>query len=544
MTRTKPSDAARFMHSTRLVALACGLLWAYMPTLHAQQAMPAATGATAQFPIRGFELQGDLPLSSDETTLVLAPFIRSDGNLTTLQQAGAALEAALKAKGYALHRVTLPPQEVGDKVRFNVIKFVIGKVTIETQGARSDANVRQSVPQLREGEAPNFQTLATQTAIANESPSKQLQVSLKESDEPEKIDVKLLVKASNPFTFSSSIANTGSDATGNDRLVLVGGHSNLFDLDHQFSFAYTSSLERTDNVKQLGLNYRLPLYAQGGVLAMSYTSSDVVGNFGAFQSSGAGETYGLGYSHYLAPVGGRRSYLSVGLDEKRFNVSKINGIAVPGQAVRGSRPLTLGYAAKIDADRSVASYSADIAFNLGGSDGNTLGAYQTEDARIQTVDWNAVHLSGSYLAALESGWLWSLRGHMQYSGDALLSGEQFGIGGANTVRGAAERVLSGDSGAALAWELTTPELSRGLRLLGFVDAGWLGNNNTAASTAGKAASDQLASAGVGLRYSLGWLNLAADWGHIVTGANRTPASSALIPKAGDTKLHLNLTARF
>lgn len=544
MTRDKPFDSVRVVPSMRCLALACGVLWATAPALHAQQAMPAATGATAQFPIRGFELQGDLPLSSDETTLVLAPFIRTDGNLSTLQQAGAALEAALKAKGYALHRVTLPPQEVGDKVRFNVIKFVIGKVTIETQGERSESNVRSSVPALREGEAPNFQTLATQTAIANESPSKQLQVSLKESDEPEKIDVKLLVKASNPFTFSSSIANTGSDATGNDRLVLVGGHSNLFDRDHQFSFAYTSSLERTENVKQLGLNYRIPLYAQGGVLALSYTSSDVVGNFGSFKSSGAGETYGLGYSHYLAPAGGRRSYLSLALDEKLFNVSKINSIPVPGQAVRGSRPLTLGYAAKTDADRSVASYSVDFASNLDGSAGNTLRAYQTEDARIQTVHWSAVHASGSYLEALESGWLWSVRGQMQYSGDALLSGEQFGIGGANSVRGAAERVLSGDSGAAFALELTTPELRTGLRLIGFADAGWLSSNNTSASTTGKAASDQLASAGVGLRYSLGWLNLAADWGHIVTGANRTPASSALIPKAGDTKLHLNLTARF
>ena len=65
-----------------------------------------------------------------------------------------------------------------------------------------------------------------------------------------------------------------------------------------------------------------------------------------------------------------------------------------------------------------------------------------------------------------------------------------------------------------------------------------------ASTSGKFASDQLASAGLGLRYSLGWLNLSADWGHIVTGAQRSVGSSPLIPKAGDEKLHLNLTARF
>jgi hemolysin activation/secretion protein len=522
------------------------LSWALLlaAAAQAQQTMPAATGATTAFPIQGFELRGEIPLTSDETTRILAPFIRADGNLTTLQQAGAALEAALKEKGYALHRVTLPPQEVGKKVTFNVIKFVIGKITVESQGRVSEKNIRNSLPELQEGQAPNFRTLAVQTAIANENPSKQVQASLKESDEPEKIDVTLLVKAINPLTFSTSVANTGSEATGNDRLALMLGHSNLFDLDQQFSMAYTSSLERTQNVKQLGLNYRIPLYALGGVVGLSYTSSDVVGSFGTFNSSGAGETYGLNASWYLPPLGGRRTYLSVALDEKLFNISKINGVAVPGQMQRGSRPLALGYTAKVESDKAVWGYNADIAANLAGSTGNTLVAYQTEDARIQTVEWSALHLGANYLASMESGWLWSVRGQLQYSGSALISGEQFGLGGAASVRGTGERILSGDSGAAITLEMTTPEVFKGLRLLGFVDGGWLASNNTTATSSGKAASDQLTSTGVGLRYSLGWLNLSADWGHVLSGANVPVNGGALIPKAGDEKLHVNLTARF
>ena len=510
----------------------------------AQQTMPAATGATTAFPIRGFELKGDIPLSSEETTRILAPYIRADGNLTTLQQAGAALEAALKEKGYALHRVTLPPQEVGSKVTFNVIKFVIGKITVESQGKVSEKNIRRSLPELQEGQAPNFRTLAVQTAIANENPSKQVQASLKESDEPEKIDVKLLVKASDPLTFTSSVANTGSDATGNDRLALVLGHSNLFDLDHQFALAYTSSLERTQNVKQLGLNYRIPFYAQGGVMGLSYTSSDVVGSFGSFNSSGAGETFGVNYNLYLPPFGGERTYLTLALDEKQFNVSKINGVDVPGQLQRGSRPLTLGFALRVESDKAVWGQNADIAINLPGSTGNTLAAYKTEDARIQTVDWSALHMGANYLASMESGWLWSWRGQLQYSGSALISGEQFGLGGASSVRGAGERILSGDSGVSMTLEMTTPELFKGMRLLGFVDGGWLASNNTLATSSGKAMTDQLTSAGVGLRYSLGWLNLSADWGHIVNGAKVPINGGTLIPKAGDEKLHINLSARF
>lgn len=512
--------------------------------LPAVPALPAASGASTRFPIRGFELGGDMPLGADETSRILAPFIRQDGNLDTLQQAGAALEAALREKGFALHRVTLPPQEVGNKVSFNVVKFVIGKITVEGSGPVSEKNIRASLPELRAGEAPNFLTLAVQTAIANENPAKQVQVSLKESEEADKIDVKLLVKAENPLSLSAGIANTGSDATGNDRLVLVGSHANLFDRDHQVAVAYTSSLERTQNVRQLGLNYRIPLYAQGGVLGMSYTSSDVVGNFGSFNSSGAGETFGANFNLYLAPLGGRRSYLSLALDEKHFNVSKINDVSIPGQLQRGSRPLTLAYNVRQEADRSVWTANVDLAANLPGSSGNTLEAYQTEDARIQTVDWTAMHLGANYQVLLASGWLWSARAQAQYSGNALISGEQFGLGGASSVRGTSERALSGDSGAAVSLELSTPVLYPGLRLLGFVDAGWLASQHTEASTSGKAATDQLASAGLGLRYSLGWLNLSADWGQVVAGANVPVNGGTTVPKAGDEKLHVNLTARF
>lgn len=512
-----------------------------------QNAMPAATGASTQFPIRGFELHGDVPLSSEETTRILAPYIRADGTLESLQKAGAALEAAFKEKGYALHRVTLPPQEVGNKVSFNVVKFVIGKITIENPGTFSEANIRASVPELKEGEAPNFRKLAVQTAIANENPSKQMQVSLRESEEAEKIDVRLVVKPSNPLTFSASLSNSGSEATGNDRLALVGGYSNLFGLDHQASFAYTTSVERSDRVKQFGLNYRIPLYRWGGVVGLSYTNSDVVGDFGAFSSSGAGETYGLNYSQYFAPDGGRKTYLTAALDQKLFNVSKINGVVIPGQQDRGSMPLTLSYTAKVEADTSVWGYSAEYARNIPGSVGNNLDAYKTEDARIETVNWSALRLNANYLSTVgKSGWLVGARGQLQYTPDALISGEQFGLGGVSSVRGVGERVISGDRGASLSLEVTTPEVYTGLRFLSFVDAGWLNSVNTAATSSGKTDTDQLASAGLGLRYGIGWASLSADWGRVVTGAN-IPVSAgpnSNLPKVGDEKLHVNLTARF
>lgn len=530
--------------------MACSALPA---TGFAQQASTAATPpATPSFRIRGFELTGDIPLPAEETTRILAPYISNQATIDTLQKASAALENALKEHGFALHRVTLPPQEVGDKVTLTIVKFVIGKVTVEGAKFNSEQNIRRSVPELQEGEAPSFKRLAVQTAIANENPNKRIQVGLKESEEPDRIDVRVQVVDERPLSFSVGLSNTGNESTGRDRMALVAGHNNVLGLDHQASLAFTTSLERSNDVKQLGLSYKIPFYGVGGVLGASYTNSDVVGQFGSFSSSGVGETYGINYSHYLQPNGGTRSYLTVGWEDKTFNATKITvGGAVQYTPVdlnfnpvhRKSQPLTLGYSSRTEGDASAFSYSVNWAGNFAGGSGNTLAAYKAEDARIQTASWNAVRGDLSYTRAFGSGWLLGAKSQFQLTSDALISGEQFGLGGSSSVRGTAERPISGDSGVFASLELSTPELVPGLRLAGFLDAGVLSSNNTGGVT-NKSATDGLSSLGLGLRYGAGNVGLTAEWGRVVRGANVPLSAPTGLPKQGDEKLHVNLTARF
>jgi hemolysin activation/secretion protein len=509
----------------------------------AQQApAPVAARPAPAFAIKGFEIVGDNPLSQADTTAALAPFLRSDASIDTLQKATAALESALREHGYGLHRVVLPPQEIGDKLKLSIVKFVIGKVTVEGQSSYSEANIRRSLPELKEGGAPNFKTLAVQTAIANENQGKQIQVAIKEAEEADQINAKIEVKESKPWYIAANLANTGTAATGRDRFTVSGAHSNVADLDHQFTAAYTTSLQSRDDVKQLGLSYRIPMYAWGGVVGASYTKSDVVGNFGAFSSNGAGQAAGLNYTQYLVPEGGRRSYLTLALDDKQFNVAQINGLALPGQLMRRTRPLTLGYSARRETDTAAWGYGVDLAYNLSGGEGNDLAAYRSEDPRVLTTRWKAVHANANYTASLAGGWFWNARGSLQYSPDALISGEQFGLGGATTVRGVDERLLSGDTGVLATAELTSAELRPGLRLLGFMDGGWLRNNNP--NTNPKPPSDHLTSVGFGLRYSVANFALTADFARVVAGSLLPFSPNSSIPQSGDQKLHVNFSAKF
>src|SRR5207253_11505119 len=58
---------------------------------------------------------------------VLAPYVRNDASIDSLQQAAAALEKALRDRGFGLHRVSLPPQEVGASVRLTIVQFTIAR---------------------------------------------------------------------------------------------------------------------------------------------------------------------------------------------------------------------------------------------------------------------------------------------------------------------------------------------------------------------------------------------------------------------------------
>ncbi|HWP11588.1 MAG TPA: ShlB/FhaC/HecB family hemolysin secretion/activation protein, partial [Ramlibacter sp.] len=510
----------------------------------AQAPVPAPMAAAAPSPvftIKGFKVTGENPLGEGETARVLAPFLRADATLETLQKATAALEAALRDKGFGLHRVALPPQEVGDTVALNIVKFSVAKVHIQGRSIYDEGNIRRALPELREGESPNFKQLAIQTAIANENPNRQVQVGLRESDEPDKIDATISVKENRPWTFGVGLSNAGSSSSGRDRLTVSGGHTNVFNRDHQFIGAYTTSLERTEDVKQLGLAYKVPLYSLGGVIGTSYTRSDVVGDFGSFTSTGAGHTLGASYTAYLHPAGGRRSYVSLALEDKVFDAALISGVVVGVD--RRSRPLTLAYTARTESDTAAWGYNVDLAVNTGSGRNNDLASYQNEDPRITTVHWKALRGGVSYSASFAQTWIWSARGQYQYSPDVLISGEQFGLGGLGSLRGTSDdRPITGDKGVSATLEVSTPELRPGLRLLGFVDAGWLGNNSP--NDTGKPRSDRLSSAGLGLRYAIEPFAVSVDYGRLLNGSSVPLAFNSAAPQKGDDRVYVNLVVRF
>jgi hemolysin activation/secretion protein len=125
----------------------------------------------------------------------------------------------------------------------------------------------------------------------------------------------------------------------------------------------------------------------------------------------------------------------------------------------------------------------------------------------------------------------------------LISGEQIGLGGVASLRGAPDRAISGDGGLQSSLEITSPELAKGLRFTGFVDAGWL--RNLSADGIRRVSSDSLASLGLGLRYAHeSGVSINADYGRLLSSSKLPLATNSSAPQKGDDKLHLTMSVRF
>jgi len=123
---------------------------------------------------------------------------------------------------------------------------------------------------------------------------------------------------------------------------------------------------------------------------------------------------------------------------------------------------------------------------------------------------------GQWVRLLAPDTLFLLRGDVQLTGDSLLALEQFGLGGAESVRGYRQDALLTDSGALLSAELRlpllrVPEINGRLQLAPFMDVGtgW----NADRSQRSDNLPDTLVGVGLGMLWRQGdRLSIRVDWG--------------------------------
>lgn len=517
-----------------LLAAAVHAAWAAEPV-----APPDPADAIVRFDIARFDVSGATLLAPAEVDAVVRPFAGSGRDFGHVQQALEALEAAYQARGHGMVKVHLPEQELnGGVVRLVVRETRIGSVTVVGNRHVDAANVRASLPGLREGATPNLDAISSSLRLANENPAKRVQLKLQGGAAEDTVDARLEVTDASPWRVAANLDNSGSGPTGKTYAGVVLQHANLFGRDHVASVQYTTTLEEPSKVAVWGAGYHIPLYALGDSIDLYASHSNIdSGSVSAglfnLNVSGRGSVAGARYNQILARREGHPmtdARLIYGLDIKAFK----NQVLFAGENFGNDvtvRPLSIGLALGMPVGAAQANLSVTLLRNLaGGTRGSAADFARARNGA--KANYTVLRFAGAYTRALAGDWQTRLLGSGQLTGDALVPGEQFGAGGAATVRGVDERTLSADSGALLNAELYTPPLCGSgrwtCRVVGFVDAA---HGRRHHALPGEPARASLASAGIGLRLMFGQsLNLQADFGQVLNDGG--------IAGAGKNKLHV------
>ncbi len=389
-----------------------------------------------QFNVSEFSVIGENPLTPQLTDEILSIFLGDHEGLEGLLEAASELESAILQAGHSFHRVILPPQTLeAGQIQLEVVVFKLANVEVSGNERFSKQNIINSLPGLKPGTVPDTKELSRELIIANNHPSKQVTIRIKHSKEPDSVDAELAVKDQRPWQFFSGLNNIGTEETGEFRLTGGYQHTNLLGLDDSLTVSYTTSPGHFSDVKQYGLNYRLPLYELSGSLSLYYSRSDVdsVTIVQVFDVSGAGKFQGGSFTYTLRSWNNYRHRMSIGVDDKRFE-NNIDFQGVPlGVDVR-SRPATFSYSGEWRFERAAINYQLSYLRNIpGGSNSDSATYAAARSGATQT--WDLVRFStvGSY--SLPKGWLLTGTLSGQYTDEPLISGEQFGVGGVNSVRG-------------------------------------------------------------------------------------------------------------
>ncbi len=486
--------------------------------------------------IRSYMIDGGVPISDQDTQNLLAPFVGPKKTLADIEGAARALERDLRSRGYAFHRVFVPQQKPEQGVvKLGVIQIRVGKVQVTGNEFYTDENIRRSLVNLKEGDIPEVRTLGRDVTASNANPAKQITVTFKESSEPNAVDAEVKVKDSDPVNYFASMSLnekvTGNGPASRTRRISAGfQHSNLFDRDHVMTVSYTTDPGYPNNVSLIGAYYQVPLYGTGMNLSAAFVSSDVSSGqvrqgTGVFDVSGSGQFVGVRLSKALSRVDALQQTVAVGLDDRYFkNSSTFNGVQI--QPNVGSRVLSLQYSFRDEPTWGLLAGSVDYAFNIGGGTANSAANHSANGG---TRGWDAIRYNLE-AARLMGNWQVSGRFKGQLSSDTLIAGEQFGLGGANSVRGFADRVVSGDRGYQWNVEGMGPGIGeRKIRPIVFVEGGRVWARGRA--------DESLMSVGVGLRMTIDKFQLGLDLAKALDSARAAPSGNPI-------RLHLAASYRF
>ncbi len=409
----------------------------------------------ASFDILEFRVQGVTLLPADAIERAVYSYMGMHKTMQDVEQARQAVEQAYKNFGYPTGIVSIPEQKVDQGVvRLQVTEGKIGRIKVSGSQYYSPRDIRHALPSLAQGKVPYLPEIQIELERLNTTTGDRSVVPvMKAGREPGTLDVELKVKDQAPLHGKLEVSNRNAVATTSSRAMASLNYDNLWQAGHSLALQYQTSPQDTREVKFYVVSYSLPVSDDNERLTMYAVRSDsnvVAGQ--DFSVVGNGHIYGIRSSMNLQRAAELFQTLSVGMDYKDFKETLLQQGADTGKTPISYVPFSLRYDAAMRYEQSLLRFGLGATWTFRGLHSEQA---QFDDKRIFSQS-NFFYLSAdaNYQYQYTSGSRLSGRLAAQWTDQALISNEQFGIGGTQNVRGYYESQALGDRGynASLEWE--------------------------------------------------------------------------------------------
>ncbi len=466
------------------------------------------------FVINSIQLAGSTVFTDADFADLFAQYTGRPVTFNELLQLRSAVTQRYVDEGFLTSGAFIPPQTLeGGRVTVQVIEGeieaieVVGTNRLKPEYIRSRLGLSAQPPINANTLLEGLQRLQIDPLI--ETVSADLQAGVR----PGTSILRVEVTEADSFALSVGLDNGRSPNIGSLRRQLTLSEGNLFGIGDRASLNYAN----TDGSNSLDLSYSVPisphntrLNFEGGI-----SESRVIDDtFAVLDISSDAHYYEVGITHPLIETPTQELSLGLALahneNQTRLGIDNIGPFPLsPGADNNGETRVS---ALRFSQDWTQRSQQQVLAarsqFNLGLG---LLNATNNEgdEPDSQFFSWRG---QGQWVKLLSENSLLFLRSDVQLSANSLLSSEQFGLGGQQTVRGYRQDALLRDNGALLSAEARFPVLRFAensiVQIAPFLEAGAAWNHKDT-----PAGNNVLVGTGVGLLWQQDD-NLSArlDWG--------------------------------
>lgn len=459
------------------------------------------------FDVFEFQVDGNSVLPKADIEKTVYPFMGEQKTIEDVEQARAALEKYYQDAGYLTVSVSIPQQEVNaGLVKLLVTEGSVERLRVVDSHYNTHAEIKARANEFSEGKVPHFPTAQKELGTLNRNQNRQVNPVLRPGQTPGKLEVDLKVQDKLPLHGNVELNDRYSPNTTELRLNAGVRYENLWQKDHSLGLNFQVSPEDTNQVKVFSGTYIIPRLNGDYFAAYAVVSDSNIAAVGDINVVGNGYITGARYIHPLPLLEGYYHSITLGADYKIFKES----LTLQGADSNINTPISylttsLGYDAT--AQSSLGQTQASLVVNMAP---RLLGNTSKEfDAKRDGAGANYIYLRSDVkqLYTHATGWALQAKLAWQLANQALISTEQFTVGGVESVRGYLESSRLGDSGLSGSIELRTPPITKYLKeyrfaeylkefyAFTFADAGYVKIRNAA----GLEPNYELYSAGLGAK---------------------------------------------